>query len=113
VHIVDGQPQQLEAASAYINDLRTTLKSANPEQPGQIITHPIDELKTAVEDSWLVLECVPERLALKREVLANVESIAPSDTLIASNSSSYTITEIIETLELKHEKRVLSAHSCE
>lgn len=32
--------------------------------------------------------------------------------MIASNSSSYGINEILEGLELRHKKRILSAHCC-
>ena len=55
---------------------------------------------------------MPERVELKRQMIAQLDELAPHDTIIASNSSSYTISEIIDGLSLANEKRVLSAHSC-
>ena len=65
--------------------------------------------------SWLLttVQCVPESIGLKRSVLAELDEVAPEDTIIASNSSSYTITEIIDGLPLKVPNRFLSMHSCE
>jgi 3-hydroxyacyl-CoA dehydrogenase len=56
---------------------------------------------------------VPEKIDLKRKVLVQLDEKAPADTIVASNSSSYPISELIEGLTLKEERRVLSAHSCE
>lgn len=56
---------------------------------------------------------MPERAELKREVLAQLDEESPDDVIVASNSSSYPISELIEGLSLRCERRVLSAHSCE
>lgn len=58
------------------------------------------------------MKCVPEKLYLKRETLKQLDFTAPLDTIIASNSSSYSIGELIEGLELQHSGRFISAHSC-
>jgi 3-hydroxybutyryl-CoA dehydrogenase len=42
----------------------------------------------------LAVECVPERLALKQSVFAELERLARADTPLASNSSSFPITAI-------------------
>jgi 3-hydroxyacyl-CoA dehydrogenase len=57
-------------------------------------------------------KCVPESLKLKRKVAEDLDELANSNTIIASNSSSYTINEITEGLSLKHPERFLSLHSC-
>ena len=44
----------------------------------------------------LVIEAVPERLELKRETLAAVESLTTTDFIFATNTSSLSITEIAE-----------------
>jgi 3-hydroxyacyl-CoA dehydrogenase len=56
-------------------------------------------------------QCVPEKLELKRKVIAQLDELAPPDTIIASNSSSYRISEIIEGLKLSNRHRILSAHT--
>ena len=62
--------------------------------------------------SVLIKKCVPERLLLKQEVISQLDSLAAEDTIIASNSSSYSCSEILKGLILKHDRRVLSAHTC-
>jgi hypothetical protein len=57
-------------------------------------------------------QCVPESLPLKRSVIGLLDKFAGSDCIVASNSSSYTITEIIHGLSLKDEQRCVSLHSC-
>jgi 3-hydroxybutyryl-CoA dehydrogenase len=42
----------------------------------------------------LVVEAVPERLDLKREVFARLDAICPPDTILATNTSSLSVTEI-------------------
>lgn len=56
---------------------------------------------------------MPEKLELKRQMITQLDEVAPEDTIIASNSSSYSISEIIDGLKLSHAQRILSAHSCE
>ncbi|TQS33774.1 hypothetical protein Golomagni_05868, partial [Golovinomyces magnicellulatus] len=59
----------------------------------------------------LIAKCVPERPALKKQVIQQLDSLSPSSTIIASNSSSYTCDELIRGLDLKHKSRILSAHT--
>ena len=49
----------------------------------------------------IVVECVPEDLALKRAVFADLVRMAPPDTLLTSNSSSFPISAIAEGLETR------------
>ena len=46
------------------------------------------------KDVELVVEAVPERLELKQEIFARLDAICPPDTILASNTSSLSITEI-------------------
>lgn len=46
----------------------------------------------------LVIECAPEDLAIKRKVFAELEQLAGPDTTLASNSSSFPITDIAQGL---------------
>ncbi|KAF7551446.1 hypothetical protein G7Z17_g5011 [Cylindrodendrum hubeiense] len=59
----------------------------------------------------LAFMCVPEQLPLKRRVISELDALAADDTIIASNSSSYSCSEILDGLVLKNKRRVLSAHS--
>lgn len=52
------------------------------------------DLKMAVEGADLVIEAIPEKLDLKREVFKKLDEISAPHTILASNSSSLCITEI-------------------
>lgn len=56
--------------------------------------HPTLDLKEAVQDADLVIEAVTENPPLKKSVLAETDKFAPSHAIIASNTSSISITEI-------------------
>ena len=50
----------------------------------------MDDLK----DAELVVEAVPEKLELKRQIFSQLEKITPPDTVLATNTSSLSVTEI-------------------
>jgi 3-hydroxybutyryl-CoA dehydrogenase len=56
--------------------------------------HPTLDLKEAVQNADLVIEVVTENPAIKKSVLADTGRLAPPHTIIASNTSSISITEI-------------------
>ena len=52
------------------------------------------DLKTGVEYASLVVEAATENLNLKLKIFKDLESFCPDDTIMASNTSSISITEI-------------------
>jgi len=56
--------------------------------------HPTLDLKEAVQNVDLVIEAVTENPPLKKSVLAEADKYAPAHAIIASNTSSISITEI-------------------
>ncbi|MFB6120883.1 MAG: 3-hydroxyacyl-CoA dehydrogenase/enoyl-CoA hydratase family protein [Halobacteriaceae archaeon] len=52
------------------------------------------DLDGAAGDADVVIEAVPERMDVKREVYADVEAAAPDDAVFASNTSSLSITDL-------------------
>jgi 3-hydroxybutyryl-CoA dehydrogenase len=54
----------------------------------------VEEAALAVKDAWLVIEAVPERLELKRNLFRQLETTAPADAILATNSSSYKSREL-------------------
>jgi len=52
------------------------------------------ELKEAVKDADFVVEAVPEIMKLKKEVFAQMDEHAPKHAILATNTSSLSITEI-------------------
>ncbi|WP_053947798.1 3-hydroxyacyl-CoA dehydrogenase family protein [Halolamina sediminis] len=56
-------------------------------------------LEDAVGDAEIVIEAVPEQMEIKQETFADVESHVDEDAIIASNTSSLSLTEIASTLD--------------
>ncbi|MFC5135941.1 MULTISPECIES: 3-hydroxyacyl-CoA dehydrogenase family protein [Haloferacaceae] len=56
-------------------------------------------LPDAVGDAEFVVEAVPERMDLKRETFEEVAANAPAEAVIATNTSSLSITEIASVLD--------------
>ena len=56
--------------------------------------HTTLDLKEAVENADIVIEAITENLAVKKNVLVDAGRYAPAHTIIASNTSSISITEI-------------------
>ncbi|MDQ3873413.1 MAG: 3-hydroxyacyl-CoA dehydrogenase family protein [Thermoproteota archaeon] len=55
---------------------------------------PIVDLKQALNDADILIEAVPEDMNLKKKVYADIDSVAETKTLYASNTSTLPITEI-------------------
>ena len=66
---------------------------------------------TKLEDckgSTLVIEAAPEKLDLKRDIFKQLDSICMPETLLASNTSSFSVTAIAASTQ--HQDRVLGLH---
>lgn len=66
------------------------------------------DLAAAVRDADLVIEAVPEKLELKTEVFRELDAHAPRGAILATNTSSFSITGIQEATE--RPGRVLGMH---
>jgi len=66
------------------------------------------DLIASCEGAQLVVEAIPEKLELKQSVMAQIESAVADDCLIASNTSSLSITKI--SAGMKHPQRFLGMH---
>ncbi len=66
------------------------------------------DVETSARTSDLVIEAVPERLDLKVQVLRSVEDFAPPHAILASNTSSLSITTLQRSLA--RPARVLGLH---
>src|ERR1700741_1014196 len=62
----------------------------------------------AMQDVSFVFEAAPEKLPLKQQLFAELESLTAPDTILASNSSAIPSTRIGE--KLKHRGRVIGTH---
>lgn len=65
---------------------------ARREALGRLI--PIVDLAAAVGDADLIIEAAPENLDLKKKIFADLDRLAPKHTILASNTSTMSITVI-------------------
>jgi len=104
VNIYDTSPKALTSATTYVADELSSFCATHSTHPGHV--HFTTDLTSAVANSWLVIEAVPEDLELKTSVLGRLDQIIPSDAILATNSSSYKARELVGETVNKH--RVLN-----
>lgn len=72
----------------------------------------VQAVATLQEVRWsdvaLVIECIPEKLAAKQALFAELVQLAPATTVLASNSSSFPISAIAQGLD--SQARMLGLH---
>jgi 3-hydroxybutyryl-CoA dehydrogenase len=99
VRLFDISEEALEKASEHIHQelkIWTSEGKITPEEVEAILSRVSfhDDLAEAVEGVALVIEAVPERLDLKREVFAQLDDVCDDATILATNSSSIRISKI-------------------
>ena len=99
VRLYDISEEALEKSSEHIrNELKswTIDDKVTPEDVEAILSRVTSHnaLAEAVKGVDLVIEAVPERLDLKRDVFAQLDDACDDDTIFATNSSSIRISKI-------------------
>jgi hypothetical protein len=67
-----------------------------------------DDLTPAVCGAWMVIQAVPERLEVKRQVFGQLDQLCGPEVILASNSSSLPIRRLIDAVQ--HPERVRNTH---
>ncbi|MHA1671761.1 MAG: 3-hydroxyacyl-CoA dehydrogenase family protein [Promethearchaeota archaeon] len=62
----------------------------------------------AVKDADLIIETIPEKLELKKEVFSEIDKFAPPHAIIATNSSSFPVSKLEDSV--KRKDKVLNIH---
>ncbi|MFH9608882.1 3-hydroxyacyl-CoA dehydrogenase family protein [Streptomyces sp. NPDC017448] len=107
VRIHDKSGEAGAAARGYVEEqLPDLVKRIDGGRAGRVVV--TDDLAEALSDAWLVVEAVPERLDLKKEIFGELDRTAASDAILASNSSSYASSEFID--RVSRPERVLNMH---
>ncbi|MDU2063970.1 MAG: 3-hydroxyacyl-CoA dehydrogenase NAD-binding domain-containing protein [Sporomusaceae bacterium] len=68
------------------------------------------DLKEAVKDRDYVIEAVPEIIALKQDLFALLDQLCPSHTILASNTSSLKLADMMEKVSPARRERMLVNH---
>jgi 3-hydroxyacyl-CoA dehydrogenase len=108
VRIQDPNAEQRTAALHYVESNIASYASIIGSIPGKVSAH--EDLAEAVKDAWTVIEAVPEKLPLKISIFADLEKLAPRDAILASNSSSYKSSDIIERVGSDTKERIMNTH---
>jgi 3-hydroxybutyryl-CoA dehydrogenase len=107
VKIHDLSNEQRRAAVDYVSQTAPTLLGGlNGAVPGAVSAEV--DLADAVRNAWLVVEAIPERLELKKQVFGQLDELASADAILASNSSSYASRMFLD--QVAHPERVLNIH---
>ncbi len=91
-------PERLESSRALLG--------GDPALLSRISAH--DQMAPAMTGTSFVFEAAPEKLPLKQQLFAELESLTAPGTILASNSSAIPSTRIGE--KLKHRDRVVGTH---
>ena len=97
--LFDAFPESLERGMANIEDFwdRGISKGKpTPQQKEEWVSNlnATSEMSEAVRDSDIVIEAVPEKMELKRSIFEELYGLAPSPTILATNTSGLPISEI-------------------
>ncbi len=115
VNLYDSFPASLEAAPEKMREELMFMANENyitvdeVEKALENITL-FDDLKEAVKDVDYVIEAIPERMELKKELFKNLDELCPPHTVFASNTSSLKLSEMIEDLPPERQKLCMISH---
>ncbi len=107
VNIYDLAEEQRRAAVDFVKRELHTMADQHPDQVQGRVSANAD-LAEALQDTWLVVEAIPERLELKIQMFGQLDELAPADAVLASNSSSYASRMFLD--KVHHPERVLNIH---
>lgn len=113
VNLRDVKQEFIDRGMSMIKDsLQRFLKkeAITEAEVNQVLAriHPTIDLKEAVADVDLIVEAVPEKVELKKNVFAEVDKFAKPEAIIASNTSSISITELASVT--KRPEKVCGMH---
>jgi 3-hydroxyacyl-CoA dehydrogenase len=106
VNICEKALDFYDGALEYINEHKDTQAIKLGTTPAEVKL--MTDLQEAVRDAWMVVEAVPEKLDLKIKIIGQVDSFAPSDCVIATNSSSLRSDQMLA--ESKNNYRICNGH---
>jgi 3-hydroxybutyryl-CoA dehydrogenase len=107
VRLYDAKPAQLDIAERYIDsELPKLVKARAGAVAGRVVF--AKTLEPAIAETWMIVEAVPERLDLKKKIFGELDRLAPQDTILVSNSSSYPSSQILDLVSKP--SRVANTH---
>ncbi|MBN2027521.1 MAG: 3-hydroxyacyl-CoA dehydrogenase family protein [Actinobacteria bacterium] len=113
VSLMDIEEGRLEAALASIRDNLASMAERGIVKAGEIDDilariHTTTRLEEASAGADFVVEAVVEKPDLKRGIFRELDSLCPAETVLATNTSAISITEIAQ--ESSHRERIVGTH---
>lgn len=98
VVLLDRNADQLRRAVAQIETQRAKFRPVSPSSPSHVLSEPAtlttSQQLDALRECDLVIEAIVERLADKQQLIAELDSLMPPGTILATNSSSIPVGEL-------------------
>jgi 3-hydroxybutyryl-CoA dehydrogenase len=112
VHLYDRDSTVVERALQRIHEQGAVLAAEHllPPRASELgeLVRGLESLDAAVEGCWYVIEAIPERMELKRELFAQMSRITGSETILATNSSSFKSRHLAAVTV--HPERLMNSH---
>jgi 3-hydroxybutyryl-CoA dehydrogenase len=113
VTLVDTNQDLLERALGTIfknmdRQVKKEIISSGDKEEAVARIHTSVSMEDAVADAQLVVEAVPETLELKESIFTTLDEEAPADAILATNTSSISITQIAAFT--KRPEKVIGMH---
>jgi 3-hydroxybutyryl-CoA dehydrogenase len=93
-----------EGYDKFVRGLDRKVKRKDPSL--EVTGH--ESISDAVKNADLIIEAVPEKLELKKDVFTQIDKTAPPHAIIATNSSSIPVSKLEDAVERKD--KVLNIH---
>lgn len=106
VNLFEKSAEVAKSAAAYVQEHVEAQSAKMGSSPGAVNLS--NTLEEAVKDAWMVIEAIPEILDLKVPLFGTLDTITKPDCILATNSSSYKSSEMIEKVTNKY--RVCNSH---
>ena len=105
VYIVESNTSLHETIRLKVLQNLENIEKAENIKKLAIVPHINDIDWTSIN---LMVECIPEKLSIKQDLFKALASLAPEHAILASNSSSFPISQIAEGLETQ--ERMIGLH---
>ncbi|RMJ18387.1 hypothetical protein CDV36_001901 [Fusarium kuroshium] len=108
VNVRDPSDEQRSQCLQYVDQELDSYLHRTSANKGTIRV--FENLEHALEDAWLVIEAIPEIIELKIATFATLDTMAPQDCILCTNSSSYKSSEMISKVSEPTKRRILNMH---
>lgn len=112
VRLYDTEPRRIDdiarVASAILDELEQSGQADPADRAATLARLTGTTTLDSLADATLLIEAIPERLALKHALYASLETIIADDAIIASNTSGLPPDQLAEGM--RHPQRLLIAH---